>query len=437
MKQDFFKIGDFITEKVITSLKNKLNLVGVVVGGGYGYDSIKYKDTEKMGDLDYLAVVEDISDFANFAQDKSLIEECGFEISETNTYYEKDLRLFESEAVSILRFSGINNGLKSTLNFTTIERLQSMYNKDSQEKAYKIAHGKSQNILVAKGTDGTDLILALIAPEVSAWFGDDIKHFLIPDHTWYEENGYLHAGILTDFIAKGKVSNCKDKLLTELQESILKFMKQCSSTQIRESHQWHLMFASNNYFSENFKKLINKKVDNLEVDFKEASPTLSPQKHLGVVFARAEYYAAKLLTEDSIKFKVKDRTGVPFQELVESKLTYDDILHIINAEAKRLSILLSLSQNNKEFNLPKDCRYDNLIFLPKDELVSSTDEQAFCSIYDYIIQTCASDHSKLKHNNKADRELLNFLTQLRFIVAGRILGRTEGTLIYASKYEIH
>lgn len=436
MKQDFFKLGDLVTEKIVSSLKKKLSIVGVVIGGGYGYDSIKYRGTGKLGDLDYLAVLENISDFTSFAQDTSLIADCGFEISETNIYYEKDLKLFESKDVSVLRFSGINNGLKTTLNFTTIGRLQSMYTKASQEKAYKIAHGKSQNILVAKGTDGTDLVLALIAPEVSTWFGDGVRHFLIPDHTWYEENGYLHAGILTDFIAKGKVIDTKGQMLNDVQESILKLMKQRSSIQIRENKEWHLMFASNNYFSQEFRSFINKKIDDIEIEFEAVNDILSKQKYLGVVFSETEYYKSALLTKDSTDFKFPDKTGTKFQDLIKSNLAYDDILHIINAEAKRLSILLSLSKGNTKVNLPKNVTYDHLIFLPKDELVSDNEEKSLCAIYDYIIENSTNDYNKISNSSNFNEELLNFLTQLRLAIADRILNSSDEKLIYGDKYSM-
>lgn len=436
MEQDFFKLGDIVTDRIVSSLRQKLNLVGIVVGGGYGYDSIKYKDTGKLGDLDYLAVLENINDFTKFAQNKDLIEECGFEISETNIYYEKDLKLFESKDVSILRFSGINNGLKTTLNFTTIERLQSMYTKASQEKAYKIAHGKSQNILVAKGTDGTDLVLALIAPEVSGWFGDGVKHFLVPDHTWYEENSYLHAGILTDFIAKGKVIEIKGRMLNDVQSSILKYMKQRSSMQIRKNKEWHLMFASNNYFSQEFKNFINKKIDDIEAEFNEASECISQQKHLGIVFPEIEYYKSELLSRDSTDFKFPDKSGIKFQNLINSNLSYDEILHIINAEAKRLSTLLSLSKGNTEFKLPKYVTYDHLIFLPKDELISDTEEKSLYAIYKYIMENSVNDYNQISNSSNFNEELLNFLTQLRLAIADRILNSSEEKLIYGDKYKV-
>jgi hypothetical protein len=417
-------------------LNKKLDIVGIVIGGGYGYDSIKYKGTGMLGDLDYLAVLEDISDFASFAQDKDLIKDCGFELSQTNSYYAKDLELFESGVVSVLRFSGINNGLKTTLNFTTINRLRSIYSQDSQERAYKIAHGKSQNILIAKGTDGSDLIVALIAPEVSSWFPDGVKHFLIPDHTWYERDGFLHAGILTDFIAKGRISETKEGSLSAIQGSILGSMKRRASAQISESKEWHLMLASNNYFSQEFKDLINRKVDDIIVEAKKGTAMPSQQRRLAVVFAEDSYYTSDLLSKDSIEYRSPDKMGKKLQDLFFSELSYDEILHLINSEAKRLSILLSLSKSYNEFSLPKDVTYNHLNFLPKDELVSDTEEMALRNVHDYIIENSKYDYSQLIHTKESNKELLKFLTQARLALADRIQSGDETSLVYTDKYSL-
>jgi hypothetical protein len=173
-----------------------------------------------------------------------------------------------------------------------------------------------------------------------------------------------------------------------------------------------------------------------DVEFEAVNDIPSKQKRLGIVFCETEYYKSSLLTKDATDFKFPDKTGTKFQDLIKSNLAYDDILHIINAEAKRLSILLSLSKGNTNVNLPKNVTYDHLIFLPKDELVSDTEEISLFVIYDYIMENSVNDYNQISNSSNFNEELLIFLTQLRLAIADRILSSSEEKLIYGDKYSM-
>lgn len=420
MSKDFFSIGKETTDKIATSL-NELDLgCSLLVGGGYAYNSIKYKDNGKIGDLDYICVLRQIEDIEVLLRDKELLKRFGYDIDTIDKVYKEDIEFFNQKIVSIIRFSGLINSVKASINFTTYSRLESIFYPNYN--LYKAIHGKSQNIIVSKGSDGGDVILCMVSPEVSKLYNDQLKHYFIPDIPWYKNGSAIYTGVITDFIGKGIIVLDEDNQLFNIQQRVLEYLVKNSTQQIADTGSWFKMFASSDFFSKNFKLTINKKLESiyqsLQPKLNEAKAPLS--NALMLQYSSYQWYNPKYLSDQSLGFE--NRTGKvnviePLQNLLEQDthglLTHEQKLHIINAECKRLTVLLQLASSYTSYAIPKSMRAEDLLFDVKtDEFIYANNILERQDILTALVKSTDLMFTEDQHANSLSAYIVQLRTAL-------------------------
>lgn len=95
----YFKIGNEISSSITNFLVKIDSKVGFVAGGGFGYDSIKYKNSDVVGDYDFLCLADDEEKLYRIIfESKKYLGETGF--SDIKVPIMKDLELFKEEIIS-------------------------------------------------------------------------------------------------------------------------------------------------------------------------------------------------------------------------------------------------------------------------------------------------------------------------------------------------
>jgi hypothetical protein len=375
--RDFFKEANEITHKLINTLSSLDLNIGLYVGGGYSYKSTKYYKSGRVGDLDYVCVVNDVSDINKIVHPSNL-QKIGYDLEKIDILYPKDLDELKKHHISIIRYSGLITDIKATLSFILLDELELIVSEMQIHRLIpKIMHNKSQNIIVSRGSDGSDIILCMASPEVSDDYDDNLKHYIIPDRNYYVWNSYIHTGTLTDLIGKGKVGlDNESEDLKGFQKEILYTLIKNSSKSIRSKGEWHKMFSSSNFFSKDFivefDHYTNDIASNLE--FTNDTNTKQNSSFLYVSFYDAGFYKFEKLSRYSKNFRsnLNASSQIPLHDLyskdAENELTYEDQLHIINAECKRLTTLLHHLDKNLVRIFP-DLDESNLYFTNNDEML--------------------------------------------------------------------
>lgn len=426
----FFSLGDKIIQNILTEFRKEEIIFSLIAGGGYGYDSLKYHNSNKLGDIDLICVLESKEQIGSILKNADLLERIGYEkVGEKTNFYPKDLELLEKNFISIVRFSGTNSGLKTTLNFTTYEKLREAYVTKKTNQVFKIAHGNHINhIIISTGTDGSGMLMPLIHPEVSSWYGDKTKHFIVPDYTWVKVGQKYHAGILTDWIGKGRiVHDNEERELGTIQDSILMFLASHASSDIREAKTWHKMFASNNYFSPRFKEAFNQKINNICLSLKNITDNgsnlgdLIIDRNIVMTFADRSLYQTSFMSQQSRDLIIDKTeqtqllTEILTRDMTEG-LDIDTKMRTICAEAKRLSVLYTLALSEKEYKLPKNNSVSNLYLTTNDEFLLLDNELNTYNYFDYITSLVEEDFSNYQNYTPSSVKLADIILDMRRMI---------------------
>ncbi len=363
---NYFLTGKKITENFVNNLTSVNKNISFLVAGGLGYDSIKYKGSNTYGDYDFLCLVEKPEDIESIIFNKDLLSKMGFDCSKSKDVYKKDIQLFNQGVISIIGYSGIVDRYKTSINFSTYSRISSMIS-NPNKKFYKIRHGECFNLFIAKGTNGDDLIVCRISPEVSSFYNDSKLHFLVPSVGWLTNGDSIHLGIYTDMISKGYVAYDQNNKLINIQKTIWQKMVQHASPEISLKNEWYRMFASSHYFSKSFITRINRSLKAIALSINcPPSKNYSTKKihnTLVTIFAEKKYYTPDKLSDKSAKldYFIRNDKYYSLAQIInddsKGKLDFMNQLHYINAESNRLSNLISLSANKNEILPVKmDCK---------------------------------------------------------------------------------
>lgn len=382
-------------QNIVDKIQNQLNKVyldqfGLLIGGGLGYDSLKYKNNDSVGDIDLICVLKNMESAKLFCNNKGIIISAGFDIEKTDKSYQEDFEYFRKGEISVIRFSGLNNNLKTTINFTTFDRLNETYINQLNFQLNKVSHGKSQNLIVSTGSDGSSVYQGLICADISEVYNDGKSHFLIPDLPWIKYGDYLYTGILTDFIGKGLIISDILNQLFEIQTKIRQGLKTNASEVIKKSGDWSIMFANNEMFSADFKKRLNYEITLIQESEKNLDlihfQTVKEKGLTNLVFVPDKHYCSKKAIYDlevTNNFIQEDLLTSYLLRDANNLLTREEKLYIINGECKILSYLYSISKSFKTYKLPNRPGSANYVFKDK-KLLLITNEKYDQSILEFL-----------------------------------------------------
>lgn len=238
---DYKCIGEKFCNEINELLESHKMNASFVTGGGYAYDSIKYKSNDTKGDFDFMIVYDDY----NTAKD--LV----FQLKQTNfkfedKYLDMDLNLLKSNNIDIIRLSGNYEKIKSTINLVPVSLVSKICNFENELVIKKIAHNRNTSLFFAYGSDNSRIIVNFISPSFVTEDNED--HYIHLDFSHIEKNNNIYFGILADAILKGFNHNYDGLNFSYLRDVFLDnihdyFKKNniCSSYYLN-------LFANNNYF---------------------------------------------------------------------------------------------------------------------------------------------------------------------------------------------
>lgn len=409
----YFDIGNKLSSSIADLLFEIDPQVGFVAGGGYGYDSVKYKDSDLIGDFDFLCLADNEEKLQKIIlKSDKYLSEIGF--SGIKIPSTKDLQLFNDEVISFLGISGKIENTKASINISTKERFADLVK--TNKLFYKARSDKRFSLFIAKGSNGEDLVVCRLSPEISKLYDDNKEHYLLPNRMFFSNGDFIHLGIYSDLLAKGKVLlDDSNQTIIKLQKQIWGIMATHASSNIFVAKEWHKMFASCQFFSQDFVGKINKSINLLNIDKSTATKSEHDDKSLLVVFAERKYYKDNLLSDKAKSFifddeTVFDNTLADYLAIGNEGLNYLDAIHIVNSETIKLTDLISkLGLKKRRINAP-DINSKNTLadlkgkFSYKNKSLSMKD---VCSELQHIVDQEA-DKFEL-----GDNDLYNFVTTLR------------------------
>lgn len=424
----YFTIAEKILDRITKVLDTTKNDYALLVGGGYAYESKKYLYTDDIGDIDCLLFFNTVEEILQLLSDNKFLERLGFDLGKSDKVYLEDILLYEKKYISLIRYSGYINGVKTGLKILTFSRLEDIYNKFQQKASYIVSHDSNNCIFVAKGTNAKEIILTSQSLDISDNYSDNLKHYIWPYYNWYINGNTAYIGAWTDFIAKGKIlRDNKSKTVEKIQTQILSDIVAHTSKEIFRTKQWHKVFANNHYFSNNFKKFINQKISKIAIKVKINSLVNSEYKHanksLVTTFPDRDLCMSfkgndKKLVPKSSKEKTINMWELLFNKNINLE-KFEDIIHILNAEAKRLNDLFTLAIYNKEFSFESESTLKYLEYDSTADFMINTNENITSKDFlNSLVLDTLKDLNSMKKVTKEKHTLLKYIIELRMGVIG-------------------
>ena len=408
----YFELGNKLSSSIIGYLIKIDPKVGFIVGGGLGYDSIKYKTSTKTGDFDFLCLTHNEEKLYQIVlESKKYLKKVGLSNIKTPTV--KDLELFKEKVVSFLSVSGTIMNTKASINISTKKRFE--YLMETNQLFYKARSNERFNLFIARGSNGKDIVVCRLSPEISKLYDDGNKHYLLPNRMFFYNGDFVHLGIYSDFIAKGRIiQEDSNKTITKFQRQMWKLIAGRASIDILKTRSWHKMFASSQYFSQTFINKINKSISALNIEKSTAIKPKYNHKSLIVLFAERKYYKNKLLSDSSKNYDFDDlkfgKTLANYLATGNKGVSYLDAIHLVNSEAVKLTDLISkLGFKKRKIRAPNISSENTLTdnegkFSYKRKKLLNLD---FCK---ELKNLTAQDIHRFETKNNY---LLNFVTKLR------------------------
>ena len=412
---DYFTKTKSILSKIQQEFDNLNINYGFIIGGGYGYESIKYSDTRKVGDIDCLLFLESEEQIVKLLSDKSFLTKLGFDISKSNKVYREDIDLYKKGIISLIRYSGYIEGIKTGFKIMTFKEIVQTYHSLQTRKSYLVSHGSNNCIFIAKGTNGSSLLLTTISLDISNLYKDNLHHFIWPYYNWYFSSDILYIGAWTDFIAKGLILKDNKSILQDLKKNILMQIISKASKEIITKKNWHKVFANNHLFSKKFKKDLNIELSSLALKSREKTSEIEKVKNQLVTVIPSKKEFVQFGSSSTYKIKTS-LSGKNLYDLLKDKddIEYEKSLHIINAEAKRLNEILNklLADHNSITKYSNQIR--KLIFDSETDTLSPFKVEPMHSLFDLLVEDTLLDFNLRKQiENKTKKVLLLLLIELR------------------------
>ncbi|MBP9838483.1 MAG: hypothetical protein KBC84_07190 [Proteobacteria bacterium] len=374
-QNNFHSLGNSIVAKITKAFDGVVPQYGFLIGGGLGYESTKYlTNLSAVGDLDLFFLAEKLDDISALINNEELLTSIGFTFEGNYQYYPQDLDLFSQGAISIIRLSGKIDAIKVSINFCTSERLSYLYNDASSRSIYKIAHSKTYHVISSLGSLGTSLFVAMLPVDVTNLFNDACCHTIVTDKTYYKNGSSLHTGLITDFIAKGRIiRDFQDSKFRAIQNKISEQIVSHASPHVVETNAWSTLFASEMLFSKNYTKQLNYKFGEL---YKSLSNATKPASLTSARLVNNEFIT--VIDSQLLTSSVRDARGqlsasyneneqsVSLEQLLTSDVVVDIsiLFEITNAAVKHVSKLLNHEESNPL--IPSDLSIGNLAYKEQD-----------------------------------------------------------------------
>jgi hypothetical protein len=264
----FQLLGKLIVNNIQENLSLVYNEFSLIVGGGLGYESIKYNDNNLDGDIDLVLFISDIEYIERINNLEYFVNNLNFSVSSVKKIPKKDIQEFIDGNISVLRISGAIQNIKTSLSITTYGVAET-YKDLNRHPLYKTAHSNTYTIINAISPQGSETLVAMISPEIWGKYCtspkkiNDYSHYKILDNNWYFAGKTFYVGLITDCIAKGVLVYDYNQRVEIIQNQLLGYLAHNASPEIKNSKSWHGMFASNTYFGEQFKQKLNKKISDI------------------------------------------------------------------------------------------------------------------------------------------------------------------------------
>lgn len=240
-------------------LRNLEYPTALVTGGGFAYDSIKYKNDEKKGDYDFMIVFEDKEHI------KTIIEK----LTSSNflfgaKYLDSDIDLLLNDDIDIIRLSGNYLGTKSTINLVPINLIDKLCNLESDITIKKIAHSRNTGLFFAYGSDNDRIIVNFLSPSFLTSDGED--HYVHLDFSNKVIDNNLYLGILSDAILKGFNTNYDTIGFSYKRKKMIKKINEFFRDHFIDNSLYFNLFANNNYFPIYLKKQLQNEFDSFGIN---------------------------------------------------------------------------------------------------------------------------------------------------------------------------
>ena len=321
----------------INAILDKLNgKYALITGGGYSYDSTKYKNNEKQGDFDFMIVYE------NYEQLRDLISKLsGTSFDFEKKYLDLDLSYLKDDIIDIIRLSGNYKEIKSTINLVSINVIDKIISLDNSFTLRKIAHNRNTGLFFAYGTDGKRITTNFISPSFVT--PDNEDHYVHLDFSIRTIDESMYFGILADAILKGFNENYDAIGFGQKRKQMIKNIHSFFKQHSIPYKNYIKIFANNRYFPDYI-------VDELQNEFL-ANGELINDKTIKSEIKKPPILL--MLSQPNISYKANPFNFINQKEYREDFVSYlkkmqdneYDRQYLIDAMAKFFGYLLYSSKN--------------------------------------------------------------------------------------------
>lgn len=245
------EIGNCFCNEVNELLKSKCPNTSFVTGGGFAYDSIKYKDQNANGDFDFMIVYENPDDLNDII---SGLQGTNFKFEDK--YLDLDLQLLAQKDIDIIRLSGNYMGIKSTINLVPLSLIKEICDFKKERIIRKIAHNRNTSLFFAYGSDNTRITVNFISPSFVT--PDNEDHYIHLDFSCLEKDDSIYLGILSDAVLKGFNDNYDNLGFYELRQRFISNINNYFREHKIDETYYLNMFSNNSYFPDYLKEQLLK-----------------------------------------------------------------------------------------------------------------------------------------------------------------------------------
>ncbi len=347
----------------------------LVTGGGFAYDSIKYKNDEKRGDYDYMIVFED----------KEHIETIIKELTSSNfsfetNYLNLDIELLLNGDIDIIRLSGNYLGTKSTINLVPISLINKLCNLESDITIRKIAHNRNTGLFFAYGSDNDRIIVNFLSSSFVTTDGED--HYIHLDFSNKVIDGNIYFGILSDAILKGFNDNYDTIGFGYKRKQMIQKINAFFGKHHIDNSLYLNLFANNNYFPIYLKEQLQNEFDSFGINKYSIKTTLLSKPPIIVTSSNITSYPSNPFNFVNNK-KVKGN----FLEYIKLMQNSEyDRQYLIDALAKFFGYILFNNKNSLvEYN--KDTLITDMsVYGNNDLFVENIKKYSIESIFKQLIK---------------------------------------------------
>lgn len=356
-------------------LKNLKFPTALVTGGGFAYDSIKYKNDEKKGDYDYM-IVFDKKEHITTIIENLILTNFSFE----KNYLDLDIELLLNGDIDIIRLSGNYLGTKSTINLVPISLINKLCNLESDITIRKIAHNRNTGLFFAYGSDNDRIIVNFLSPSFVTTDGED--HYIHLDFSNRVIDENIYFGILSDAILKGFNDNYDTIGFGYNRKQMIKKINEFFQKHHIDNSLYLNLFANNNYFPIYLKEQLQEEFDSYGINEYPIKSTLLSKIPIIVTSSSITSYPS-----NPFNFvNNKDFKG-NFLEYVKLMQNSEyDRQYLIDSLAKFFGYILFNNKNSLiEYN--KDTLISNILVYGNNDLfVENIKEYSVESIFKQFIK---------------------------------------------------